>query len=316
MVRLVDFGIDRQPDAHDRPSGTPRPHSDRRRHPRPGQRGGRRRAGRTAHRRAARTVLPRPQDAHGGPTRPRRAYPIVAEAGRALNERDVTDVTGVDVLATVAATPTIARTIDAGLLACRYRNLPEFRALRRWLTLQLDPFPTRRPDPRRAAPNHPSMSGTDLPLPPDVERVWTRRALEPVDRQLPIHVIVRSIQLPPTQLSSIRPFPYSTLKASRRCFSRAWPSIEPYSSSKQSMGRNGSRPRIVGGRCSAKCTRARSASTSSIRPTSGSRSSSESRVPRRRACWLRNLLDRSGAASRCRSYPPCRRMPNGPCGRR
>lgn len=95
---------------------------------------------------------------------------VVTEPGRALNERDVADVTGLGVLATVPATPTIARTIDAGLLARRYRNLTEFRMLRRWLTLQLDPFPTRRPAPRRAAPNHPSMSGTDLPLPPDGER--------------------------------------------------------------------------------------------------------------------------------------------------
>ncbi len=100
---------------------------------------------------------------------------VVAEAGRALNERDVADVTGLDVVATVTATPSVARTIDAGLLARRYKNLTEFRPLRRWLTLQLDPFPTRRPDPRRAAPNHPSMSGTDLPLPPDGERGRVQR---------------------------------------------------------------------------------------------------------------------------------------------
>jgi hypothetical protein len=95
---------------------------------------------------------------------------LLAEPGRALNERDVADVAGLKVLATVIAAPAIARTVDAGLLACRYRNLTEFRPLRRWLTLQLDPFPTRRSHSRSAAPNHPSMSGTDLPLPPDGER--------------------------------------------------------------------------------------------------------------------------------------------------
>lgn len=101
---------------------------------------------------------------------------VVSEFGRALNERDVADVTGLDVVATVAATPTVSRTIDAGLLTRRYRNLPDLRPLRRWLTLQLDPFPAR-PDPRRAAPNHPSMSGTDLPLPPGGERGCVRTAV-------------------------------------------------------------------------------------------------------------------------------------------
>ncbi len=89
---------------------------------------------------------------------------LLAEPGRALNERDVTDVTGLEVLATVPVSPAIARTIDAGLLASRCRNLAEFRPLRRWLTLQLDPFPARRSRSRRAAPTHPSMSGTDSPL--------------------------------------------------------------------------------------------------------------------------------------------------------
>ncbi|MEZ5230135.1 MAG: hypothetical protein R2710_26755 [Acidimicrobiales bacterium] len=94
---------------------------------------------------------------------------LVTEFGRALTERDVVDVTGLDVVATVAGTPSVARTIDSGLLAARYRNLADFRPLRRWLTLQLDPFPARRTDPRRTAPNHPSMSGTDLLLPPVAE---------------------------------------------------------------------------------------------------------------------------------------------------
>jgi hypothetical protein len=87
---------------------------------------------------------------------------LVAEPGRALNERDVTDVTGLDVVATVPVTPGVARTIDAGLLTARSRSQREFGGLRRWLTTQLDPFPTRPPDRRSTAPTHPEMSGTDL----------------------------------------------------------------------------------------------------------------------------------------------------------
>ena len=87
---------------------------------------------------------------------------LVAEPGRALNERDVADVTGLDVVATVPVTPGVARTIDAGLLAARHQNQREFRDLRRWLTTQLDPFPTRPPPRRATAPTHPEMAGTDL----------------------------------------------------------------------------------------------------------------------------------------------------------
>ena len=89
---------------------------------------------------------------------------LVAEPGRALNERDVADVTGLDVVATVPVTPGIARTIDAGLLAARHQNQREFRDLRRWLTTQLDPFPTRPPPRRATAPTQPEMAGTDLPV--------------------------------------------------------------------------------------------------------------------------------------------------------
>ena len=56
---------------------------------------------------------------------------LVAEPGRALSERDVTDATGLDVVATVPVTPRIARTIDAGLLATRHPRQREFRSLRR-----------------------------------------------------------------------------------------------------------------------------------------------------------------------------------------
>ena len=70
---------------------------------------------------------------------------LVAEPGRALTERDVADVTGVDVVATVPVTPAVARTIDAGLLATRHLGLREFHDLPRWLAGHLDPFPTGQP---------------------------------------------------------------------------------------------------------------------------------------------------------------------------
>jgi hypothetical protein len=86
---------------------------------------------------------------------------LVRESGRALTERDITDVTDLDVLATVDASPSVARSIDAGLLPSCIGSLAEFRQLRSWLTRQIDPFPTRP----TTAPNHPEMTGTDLLLP-------------------------------------------------------------------------------------------------------------------------------------------------------
>ena len=113
--------------------------------------------------RAARSVLSRTADAARG-QHGLDGIVLVAEPGRALNERDVADVTGLDVVATVPVTPGIARTIDAGLLAARHHDQREFRDLRRWLTTQLDPFPSRRPPRRATAPTHPEMAGTDLPV--------------------------------------------------------------------------------------------------------------------------------------------------------
>lgn len=54
---------------------------------------------------------------------------LVAEEGRGLTARDVTEVTGLPVVATVEATPRVARTIDAGLLPSRISRLREFRQL-------------------------------------------------------------------------------------------------------------------------------------------------------------------------------------------
>ena len=87
---------------------------------------------------------------------------LVAEPGRALSARDATDVTGLDVVATVLASPAVARIIDAGLLASRANNRPEFRDLHRWLRSQLDPFPAPRSPVASAAPLDPPRTGTDL----------------------------------------------------------------------------------------------------------------------------------------------------------
>jgi hypothetical protein len=77
---------------------------------------------------------------------------VVAEPGRSLTGRDVTDVLGIPVVATVGADPSVARTIDAGLLLGRLHRHPEFRQLRRL---------ARRPDPLTI---HPPADDTDLPI--------------------------------------------------------------------------------------------------------------------------------------------------------
>ena len=57
---------------------------------------------------------------------------LMIEPGRALSERDVTDVLGIPVVATIPVDPAIARTIDAGLLLSRlHRHNTPFRPLAR-----------------------------------------------------------------------------------------------------------------------------------------------------------------------------------------
>ncbi len=91
---------------------------------------------------------------------------MLAEQGRVLNERDVADVTGLDVVATVPVTPAVARAIDAGILPARLPRLREFARLSRWFIAELEPFPTRLPTSHAAAPPTLEMPGTDLLLPP------------------------------------------------------------------------------------------------------------------------------------------------------
>ena len=57
---------------------------------------------------------------------------LVAEPGRSLERRDVEDVTGVPVVATVPVSARVARAIDAGLLVARLPQLREFASLRRY----------------------------------------------------------------------------------------------------------------------------------------------------------------------------------------
>jgi hypothetical protein len=55
---------------------------------------------------------------------------VLAEPGRALSERDVTDVLGIPVVATVPIEPAIARSIDAGLLlSSLHRHSARLRSL-------------------------------------------------------------------------------------------------------------------------------------------------------------------------------------------
>ncbi len=86
---------------------------------------------------------------------------LLEEPGRSLTHRDVADVTGVPVIATVAVTASIARAIDAGTLRTRL-NAREFRPLRRWLCDHFDPFPNRIARDSADAPNKPQMADTDL----------------------------------------------------------------------------------------------------------------------------------------------------------
>ncbi len=59
---------------------------------------------------------------------------VLSEAGRALDARDVEQVSGRPVVAVVAHTPVVARTIDAGMLMSRIAGLREFTELRTWIT--------------------------------------------------------------------------------------------------------------------------------------------------------------------------------------
>lgn len=102
---------------------------------------------------------------------------LVAEAGRSLTSRDVADVTGAPVVATVSISPAVARTIDAGLLVARLHSLSTLSPLRRYVGALLDPERSPAPLSSRLAPlanarcplneQYPECvdkTGTDLPV--------------------------------------------------------------------------------------------------------------------------------------------------------
>ena len=98
---------------------------------------------------------------------------LCSEAGRSLDRRDVEDIAGLPVLATVDVTPAVARTLDAGLAATRLAKMSEFAQVRGWLT-SLVSSPSFGPD--RGAPRPVAFRSepvertcTDWHLPPAAE---------------------------------------------------------------------------------------------------------------------------------------------------
>lgn len=97
---------------------------------------------------------------------------VVREHGRSLTERDVTDVTGIATLAETVASPAVARTIDAGVLAARVQRLADLAPLDHWIKKTLDNLSsppenalastvTEHP---RAARSETARIDTDLPV--------------------------------------------------------------------------------------------------------------------------------------------------------
>ena len=93
--------------------------------------------------------------------RPPDGIVLLSEPGRSLTARDVHDVTGIPVVATVAVTPAVARTIDAGLLIARLHRLSDLAALRRYATASCAPNPpTAPPAPSERPLRQPSSTST------------------------------------------------------------------------------------------------------------------------------------------------------------
>ncbi len=103
---------------------------------------------------------------------------LLAEQGRSLTARDLSDVTGIPVVATVPVTPAVARAIDAGLLIARLHRLSDLAALRRYATRLFcseppyDPvndltsaLPAAVADLNESRSRTPVKIGTDLPVP-------------------------------------------------------------------------------------------------------------------------------------------------------
>ena len=97
---------------------------------------------------------------------------VVREHGRSLTERDVTDVTGIATLAETVASPAVARTIDAGVLAARVQRLSDLAPLDHWLKKTLVNLAPPTENARtstvtehpRAARSETARIDTDLPV--------------------------------------------------------------------------------------------------------------------------------------------------------
>jgi hypothetical protein len=87
---------------------------------------------------------------------------LVAEEGRSLTAKDVCQVTGVPVVATVTASERVARTIDAGLLVSRLPRLHELDDLRGLAAPRTIAAPRQRTG--SDAMTNRSETHTDLPL--------------------------------------------------------------------------------------------------------------------------------------------------------
>jgi hypothetical protein len=91
---------------------------------------------------------------------------VVREHGRSLTERDVTDVTGTATLAESVASPAVARTIDAGVLAARVQRLSASHhsttgSRGPWTTSPHHPRThSRRASPSAHAPRDPRLPGS------------------------------------------------------------------------------------------------------------------------------------------------------------
>lgn len=98
---------------------------------------------------------------------------IVREPGRSLTNRDVTEITGLPVVAETLVTPQVARSIDAGVLATTIGRRSEFNALNTYLETLNGPATNASTTARSACHTEHSdcvrinrvFEGTDLPLP-------------------------------------------------------------------------------------------------------------------------------------------------------
>lgn len=90
---------------------------------------------------------------------------LLREAGRSLTARDVTEVTGIPVVAQVPVTGAVARAIDAGLLLGRLHHLADLRQLGSLATTPPAPPHRTTGAPSRQPTTTRSTTGTDLPRP-------------------------------------------------------------------------------------------------------------------------------------------------------